>query len=88
MRLDLAMVVSAMAFLIFACCQTHKHCEMQASCIAATQARVHFCFIQHHHQQCKAPALNSVKGDEKMRLGETIQRALQKALMDGTWGAR
>lgn len=57
MRLDLAMVVSAMAFLIFACCQTHKHCEMQASCIAATQARVHFCFIQHHHQQCKAPAL-------------------------------
>lgn len=43
--------------------QTHKRCETQTSYIAAHQARLHFCFIQHHQQQCKPPQSHSVLRD-------------------------
>lgn len=51
------------------CCRTRNHCETKAFCIAATQAPVHFCFIQ-HHQQCKTPGLllcQGMKEDDNWR---------------------
>lgn len=61
------MVVSAMTFALWCAVRL---CETKASFIAATQAHVHFFFLQHQHQQCKTPGLlqcHGMKEDENWR---------------------